>query len=81
MQRSPGSTRGSMDDSELSDLQLPPPKFTYTAKWPLTLTHVGLNPQVPVIPPVELKEGQSVELWWVIEAGELHYEHKGSPRR
>lgn len=66
-----------MDDNA----KLPPPKFTYTARWPLTLTGIGLNPVVPVSPPVELKKGQSVTLWWVIEAGELRYEHAGSPRR
>lgn len=63
------------------DAQLPPVKFVYRAPWPLTLTHIGINPQVPVVPPVKLKKGESVELWWVIEAAELHYEHAGSPRR
>ena len=63
------------------DEGLPPPKFVYTARWPLTLTHVGISLMVPVEPPVKLEAGQSVTLWWFIEAGELRYHHEGSPRR
>lgn len=59
--------------------KFPPPRFTYTARKAMTLTHVEAQ-LVPVVPPVELREGQSVELWWVIEDGELHYEHAGSKR-
>jgi hypothetical protein len=69
-------------DAPASDQELPPPKFVYTAPWPLTLTHVGQWPvQVPVEPPVELEAGQSVELWWFISAGELRYHHAGSPKQ
>lgn len=64
----------------MADQKLPPPKFTYVAPWPLTLTHVGLDPGIPVDPPLELKGGQSVVLWWVMEAGKLRYCHAGSGR-
>lgn len=60
------------------DDELPPPRFVYTARWPLTLTHVGLSLMVPVEPPAKLEAGESIELWWFIEAGELRYHHAGS---
>lgn len=61
--------------------KVPPPRFVFTAKGPLRLTHVGIDAQIPVEPPVDLTAGEAVELWWVIEAGECRYEHAGSPRR
>jgi hypothetical protein len=64
----------------MADQQLPPPKFVYVAPWPLMLTHVGLEPGIPVEPPVELEGGQAIELWWCMEAGELRYHHAGSKR-
>lgn len=45
---------------------------------PLTLQSYS---GVPVRPPVELKKGETVELWWVVDAGEVRYEHAGSPKR
>jgi hypothetical protein len=66
------------DESAIFDPGKAPPKATYTAPWPLTLQSYS---GVPVEPPVTLAEGETVELWWVIEAGELRYEHAGSPKR
>ena len=63
-----------------ADSLLPLPRFVFTAKGPLRLTHVGLHPKIPVAPPVELKAGESVELWWSIEDGKVRYEHAGSSR-
>lgn len=64
----------------MADQKLPPPKFTYVAPWPLTLTHVGLAPGIPVEPPVTLEGGQGIVLWWFMEAGVLRYHHAGSGR-
>lgn len=57
--------------------KLPPPRFVYTAPFAMTLARVGLDPGIPVDPPVDLVAGQRVELWWVIAAGEIKYCHEG----
>jgi hypothetical protein len=61
--------------------RLPDPKLVYTARWPLTLTHIGQDLMVRVEPPVKLAAGESVTLWWFIEGGRLRYHHSGSPTR
>jgi hypothetical protein len=67
-------TDKTVDDSAIFDPGKAPPKATFTARWPLTLKGYS---GVPVHPPVALKEGETVELWWVIEAGEIRYGARG----
>lgn len=71
-------TKTIVDDSAIFDPGKAPPRASYTAPWPLTLESYS---GVPVRPPVALKKGQTVELWWVVDAGEIRYEHAGSPKR
>jgi hypothetical protein len=33
---------------------------------------------IPIVPPLRLLPGGSVEVWWYIEAGEVSYHHAGS---
>lgn len=35
---------------------------------------------IPIHPPVRLAAGESVHLWWFIEAGVIEYQHAGTPR-
>ena len=71
-------TSKTIDDSAIFDPGNAPPRASYTARWPLTLTSYS---GVPVRPPVSLAAGETVELWWVVDAGEIRYEHGGSPKR
>lgn len=52
-----------------------PVKLRLTTIVPRVLTEYE---GIPIFPPVCLGPGESVDVWWHIEAGELSYRHTGS---